>query len=79
MPEELLPPYTPLYYAEILDFYDKVRTQWRTVSSMSGAGLMGLDYTAVIQTAKIYKFELDEFRMDVLREIESFIREKENG
>lgn len=46
---------------------------------MNGAILIGLDYMAVVQMAQVYNFELDEFRMDVLREIESFIREKENG
>ena len=78
VPDELLPPYLPKYYKEIMDFYDKVKTQWRVTSDINGAALVGLDYLAVAKTAKIYKFKLDSFRMDVLREIESFIRNKEN-
>ena len=40
---------------------------------MTGGGYVGLDYIAVYRTAEIYGFELDDFKMDVLREIENFM------
>lgn len=68
-----MPPYLPLFLREAVDFYDKVKTQWRVVSGMAGGGYVGLDYIAVCRTAEIYGFELDDFKMDVLREIENFM------
>jgi phage related hypothetical protein (DUF1799) len=80
VPQELYPPKMPEYIMNILMFYDKVKTQWRVFSDSVGkAALIGLDYSSVFKTAEIYGVELNEFNMDVLREIESFIREKQNG
>ncbi|WP_221254782.1 DUF1799 domain-containing protein [Campylobacter sp. 19-13652] len=73
IPSELLPPYLPKYLKDVLDFYQSVKTQWRVVSGFSGMALVGLDYGAVFNTAKIFKFDLDEFNFLVLQEIERFI------
>ena len=80
IPEELYPPKMPEYFMNILKFYDKVKTQWRVFSDgMGKVVLVGLDYSAIFKMAEIYRVELSEFNMNVLREIESFIQERQNG
>lgn len=75
IPRELLPPFIPKYFEEVFDFFGKIKTQWVVCSGMTTQPI-GLNYPAVIAVAEIYKFELNEFRFDVLREIESFYLEK---
>lgn len=42
-------------------------------------GVIGLDYMAVIEIARIYEFELTTFAMDVIREMERFYIERQNN
>jgi len=52
---------------EVVDFFQKISTQW-VVGGM--CGVIGLNYSAVIEIAKIYDFELTPYRMDLVRFIE---------
>ncbi|WP_371815598.1 DUF1799 domain-containing protein [Nitratiruptor sp. YY08-26] len=61
---------------EIVDFFHKINTQWR-IAPMGG--VIGLDYMAVIEIARIYEFELTTFAMDVIREMERFYIERQNN
>lgn len=65
--------------ANVLEFYFKAQTQWVYVGGMS-VEPVGLNYLAVIELSKIYKFKLNDWRMDLLRMIESFmLKEMKNG
>lgn len=77
LPKEVLCPFVPLYILEVFNFFNKVSTQWN-VGGMDGR-LLGLNYLAVLETAKIYKFEMLPYKMDILREIEAFYIERSNS
>jgi len=72
----VLPPELPQHVQNVLDFFQKVSTQWRAGGM---GGLIGLDYNAVVEMAKIYEFELNTLNMDILREIERFYIERQNN
>lgn len=74
IPKELFPPKMPMYLHEIIDFFQKVSTQW--VVSMSG--LVGLDYNSVKVVSDVYRFELTPFRMEVIRLLEMRQLQKSN-
>lgn len=42
-------------------------------------GLVGLNYSAVIEIAKIYDFELTPYRMDMIRFIERYNIKRSNS
>lgn len=57
---------------EVFEFYDTIKTQW----NVGMAGLIGLNYASIEMASRVYEFELTPFRMDVIREIESFYLKK---
>jgi len=40
---------------------------------------VGLNYLAIIEVAKIYNFKLTQREFEIIREIERFIMERDNG
>jgi hypothetical protein len=58
---------------EVIDFFQKIGTQW-IVSGMGG--IIGLNYSSIIEIAKIYEFELNPYRMDLIRFIERYYIER---
>ena len=73
LPDEALPPKVPLHILEVIEFFDTVSTQW----NVGFSGITSLNYASVEMMSKVYDFELTEWRMDVIREIEAFYLEKE--
>jgi len=70
-----LPPKVPRYIYNIIDFYYKIQTQW----NVGFGGRVGLNYQSVKQTAEIFEFDLNDFSMSVIQEIEYFILQKDNS
>lgn len=58
---------------EVIDFFQKISTQW-LVGGMGG--MIGLNYNAVVEVAKIYDFELTPYRMDLIRFVERYYIER---
>jgi len=72
VPEELNPPYISQEIEKTLGFIFKNLTQLRVISGMDSS-VLGLDYTAMLALAKIYDFEIDARRMDLIRVAEQKI------
>jgi len=64
----------PRYIQDVLSFYYKVSTQW----NVGFGGRIGLNYQSVKDVADIFGFDINDFTMTVLQEIEHFILHRES-
>ena len=59
---------------EVVEFFNIIKTQW----NVGFSGAIGLNYLSVIETAKIYDFELTPYRMELIRFIEGYHLKKDS-
>ena len=78
IPKEVEPPFISKKVEKVLEFIFKIMTQLRVVSGMSSS-VLGFDYVAVAETAKIYNFKLNANTMDMIRLVEKRIVEEYNN
>ena len=70
--KDVFPPFVSDDVDKFLEFLFKIMTQLRVISGMATT-VVGFDYLAVIETAKIYKYELSSKKMDLLRVAEKIV------
>lgn len=74
LPEEVRPPKIHKCVLDVIEFFGKISSQWRT--SFNGA--TGLDYVAVDKVAEIFGFELTPYNMNLIQEIEQYNLRKDS-